>query len=85
VINCRDCQRALNPFLDRELTDDDIAHVRQHLDDCRGCFHLYQFQESVRRLVRVRCQEQSAPDSLRTKIALRLAIEQQRLEQKRRP
>ena len=83
MINCRDCQRALNPFLDRELTDDDIAHVRQHLDECRGCFHLHQFQESVRRLVRVRCQELSAPDSLRLKIEMRLAMERKRLEEKR--
>jgi mycothiol system anti-sigma-R factor len=85
VINCRDCLLALNPYLDRELDDDDIAHVRQHLDDCRGCLHLYQFQESVRRLVRVRCQEQGAPVSLRAKITESLAIERVRLQQRRPP
>ena len=69
--------------IDRELDDDDIAHVRSHLDDCRGCLHLYQFQESVRRLVRVRCQEQSAPNSLRAKIAISLAMERMRQEQQR--
>jgi hypothetical protein len=41
---------------------------------------MYQFEESVRRLVRVRCQEQGAPESLRAKITLKLAMERLRLE-----
>ena len=85
MISCRDCMQALNPYIDRELDDDDIAHVRQHLDDCRGCLHLYRFQESVRRLVRVRCQEQSAPESLRARITMSWAMERERKEQRRRP
>ena len=83
MINCQNCLQALNPYIDRELSDDDIDHVRTHLDECRSCVHLYQFQESVRRLVRVRCQELSAPDSLRAKIALCLAMERKRQEQRR--
>jgi mycothiol system anti-sigma-R factor len=83
VIECQDCLRALNPYIDRELSDDDIVHVRGHLEACGGCLHVYKFQESIRRLVRVRCLEQSAPDSLRMRIASRLAAERNR-EQKRR-
>jgi anti-sigma factor (TIGR02949 family) len=85
VITCQTCAQALNPFIDRELSDDDIAQVRQHLDDCPGCLHMYQFEESVRRLVRVRCQQQAAPASLRARIAACLALEAARLEQRRRP
>jgi mycothiol system anti-sigma-R factor len=81
VINCRDCLTVLNSFIDRELSDEDIVTVRQHLDECRGCLHLYQFQESVRRLVRVRCLEQSAPESLRARITASLAVERMRQEQ----
>lgn len=83
MINCQDCVRALNPYLDRELSDEDIQQVRQHLDACRGCMHVYQFQESLRRLVRVRCHEEVAPESLRTRITVSLAIERTRLEQRR--
>jgi mycothiol system anti-sigma-R factor len=83
VINCSDCVQALNSFIDRELTDEDIVQVRRHLDDCGGCLHLYQFEDSLRRLVRVRCQEQGAPESLRTRITLTLAMERTRLEQRR--
>lgn len=84
MINCGDCARALNSYLDRELSDEDIVQVRHHLDACGGCLYLYQFEESLRRLVRVRCQEQGAPESLRTRITVTLAIERQRLEQSRR-
>ena len=86
MINCGDCARALNSYLDRELSDDDIVHVREHLELCGGCLHMYQFEESVRRLVRVRCQEQGAPESLRTRITMSLAVERLRQEQRvRRP
>jgi mycothiol system anti-sigma-R factor len=82
VINCRDCASALNPYLDRELSDEDVVQVRGHLEACGGCLHLFQFEESLRRLVRVRCQEQGAPESLRQRITLSLAIERTRLQQR---
>jgi mycothiol system anti-sigma-R factor len=83
MINCRNCVQALNPYLDRELSDDDIVEVRQHLEACGGCLHLYSFQESLRRLVRGRCLEQSAPESLRTRITVTFEIERLRFEQRR--
>jgi len=86
-VNCRDCVTALNSFIDRELSDEDVVQVRAHLEDCGGCLHLYEFEESLRRLVRVRCQEQGAPESLRERITLKLAFERTRLQQRqqRRP
>jgi anti-sigma factor (TIGR02949 family) len=82
VINCGDCVRALNPYLDRELSDDEVAEVRIHLEACAGCLDQFQFEESLRRLVRVRCREQAAPESLRTRITVSWALERQRLEQR---
>jgi mycothiol system anti-sigma-R factor len=82
VINCRDCARALNPYLDRELSEDDVVQVREHLTACSGCLHLYQFEESLRRLVRVRCQEQGAPDSLRQRITLSFEVERTRFNER---
>ena len=82
MINCRDCVEALNPYIDRELSDEDIIQVRLHLEACGGCLHVYQFHESLRRLVRVRCQEQVAPESLRARIAMSLAIERTRQQQR---
>jgi mycothiol system anti-sigma-R factor len=82
-INCRDCIQVLNTYIDRELSDEDVVQVREHLVACGGCLHLYQFEESVRRLVRVRCQEQSAPERLRERVTMSLAIERQRQERRR--
>lgn len=84
MITCTSCLEALHPYIDRELSDDDIVQVHEHLDACRGCLHLFQFEASVRRLVRVRCQEQQAPESLRAKIAECLAAERLR-QATRRP
>jgi mycothiol system anti-sigma-R factor len=83
MTNCRDCVQALNSYIDRELSDDDIVTVREHLVECGGCLHLYQFEESVRRLVRVRCQEQNAPETFRARITVTLAMERLRLERRR--
>jgi len=82
-MNCRDCARALYPYLDRELSEQDIAEVKEHLLECGGCLDLYQFEDSVRRLVRVRCQEQSAPESLRERITLSFSVERTRLERRK--
>jgi mycothiol system anti-sigma-R factor len=75
VITCKNCKQALHPYIDRQLSDEDILHVREHLDACPGCLHMFEFEASVRRLVRVRCREQLAPDSLRARIAACLAAE----------
>jgi hypothetical protein len=40
--------------------------------------HLYQFEESLRRLVRVRCREQGAPETLRARITMTFAVERER-------
>jgi mycothiol system anti-sigma-R factor len=73
----------LNPFIDRELDEDDIAQVRQHLAECGGCLYAYQFEESVRRLIKKRCRELSAPDGLRARLVIRLEMERLRLESRR--
>jgi mycothiol system anti-sigma-R factor len=80
MITCKDCVQALYPYVDRELSEDDIVQVRYHLEACPGCLHLYRFEESLRRLVRVRCREQQAPAALRERVLARLAEERLRRE-----
>jgi mycothiol system anti-sigma-R factor len=83
VITCQNCKQALHPYIDRELSDDDIVQVQQHLESCRGCLHLYEFESSLRRLVRVRCLEQTAPDGLRARITACLTGETTRTTKRR--
>jgi mycothiol system anti-sigma-R factor len=83
MITCTNCREALYPYIDRELSDDDIEQVKAHLDACPGCLHLYQFEASLRRLVQVRCQEQHAPDGLRLRVIACLKREQIRVERRK--
>ncbi len=82
MITCRNCLEALNPYLDRELSDEDVVQVHAHLESCHGCQHLFRFEESLRRVVRVRCLETRAPESLRDRIIQRLSAESQRAEKR---
>ena len=79
MITCKNCLQALYPYIDRELSDEDVEQVQEHLDECRGCLHLYRFHASLRRLVRVRCLEQRAPEELRQRVLLRLTQTRNRL------
>lgn len=78
MITCKDCLRALHPYLDRELDDADLVFVQAHLHSCPPCLHLFDFEASIRRLVQVRCLEQRAPDGLAEKVLGRLAFEAMR-------
>ncbi len=42
----------LQPFLDRELSEDEYAIAEAHLDECGYCRKRYKFEETLRRYVR---------------------------------
>lgn len=82
MITCKACLRAINHYLDRELEEQDVLHVRDHLDACPPCLDLFQFEAGWRGLVRGRCREQVAPDTLKERILARLHEERQRAERR---
>ena len=49
---CDWCEEVLQPYLDRELTDDEMREAEKHLDGCLYCRKRYRFEESLRRYVR---------------------------------
>lgn len=59
-------------YLDGEMGDADCAKIRQHLDECGPCLREYGLEESVKRLVAKHCGCDPAPDSLRTKVLVRI-------------
>jgi mycothiol system anti-sigma-R factor len=67
-MNCRDCLRNLDTYVDRELTDTELEEVRQHLADCPPCEDLYELRAGIKRLVKVCCDEGVAPEHLRSKL-----------------
>jgi anti-sigma factor (TIGR02949 family) len=42
----------LQPYLDRVLTDDELAEAEEHLDRCAYCRKRYRFEQELHMLVR---------------------------------
>jgi anti-sigma factor RsiW len=59
---CAACEEALQPFLDRQLSESERAEAQRHLDACRYCAQRYRFEESLREFVRVAAIEPLAPE-----------------------
>ena len=49
---CEDAFRRLDDYLDRELTDREIAKIEEHLRYCAVCASEYRFEASVLNCVR---------------------------------
>ena len=67
-MKCRDCLENLDPYVDRELTDAEMAEVKRHLADCPPCEDNYQLKASLHRLVKVCCDQGVAPEQLRSRL-----------------
>ena len=65
---CSKCEELLQPFLDRELDEDERALAEEHLNLCGYCRKRYRFEESLRRFVRQALVEEMPPE-LKTRLA----------------
>jgi anti-sigma factor (TIGR02949 family) len=65
---CAKCEEVLQPFLDRELSDAEVAQAESHLDECTYCRKRYRFEEQLRMYVRQAWAEDMPPD-LKAKLA----------------
>jgi mycothiol system anti-sigma-R factor len=65
---CEKCEEWMQPYLDRELSDDERAEAEVHLDNCSYCRKRYRFEESLRIFVRQVCSEEM-PSELKQKLA----------------
>ncbi len=70
-MECLDCVQTtarLHLYLDRELTNDEVVIVQQHLISCEHCEGRFHFDMYLKRLIHERCTLIKAPDHLREKI-----------------
>jgi anti-sigma factor (TIGR02949 family) len=74
--DCGDCEKRLQPYVDRELTSAELVEVEEHLAGCSYCRRCYQLEVTFRRVVkRVLVAEPMSPElkaklaSLRTPLA----------------
>ena len=66
---CDWCEEVLQPYLDRELTDEEMREAQRHLDGCAYCRKRYKFEEKLRQFVRQAVQQEPMPVELKTKLA----------------
>ena len=54
---CTDCEKMMQPYIDRVLSDEQIAEAKEHLAACPPCEKRFQFEEKLRVFVRVAVEE----------------------------
>jgi predicted anti-sigma-YlaC factor YlaD len=65
---CEKCEELLQPFLDRDLNEEERALAEEHLNLCAYCRKRYVFEEELRRFVRQAVSEEMTPE-LKTKLS----------------
>jgi anti-sigma factor (TIGR02949 family) len=65
---CVRCEEMLQPYLDRDLTEQERAEAESHLDECAYCRKRYRFEAELRRFVRQAAVEEMPP-ALKAKLA----------------
>ncbi|HLZ59577.1 MAG TPA: zf-HC2 domain-containing protein [Ktedonosporobacter sp.] len=64
-LNCVETTARLHLYIDRELNDEEIEIVQQHLSDCPHCECRFHFDSCIKRLIHERCTIAHAPTQLR--------------------
>ena len=53
--DCNETLRELETFLDGELSDDAVAHIRGHLVDCPDCLEAFDFHAELKLVIASKC------------------------------
>ena len=72
-IDCDDVLKDLYLYLDDESDDTLRNRIRQHLDACAPCLKQYGLEQDVRSLIARCCGGDRAPESLHTRIRVRIS------------
>ena len=74
MCDCDDCEKLLQPYLDRVLDDAERAEAEAHLDECSYCRRRYRFEQELRMFVRRAAGEPVPPELKERLAALRIAL-----------
>jgi anti-sigma factor (TIGR02949 family) len=66
--NCGDCERLLQPYVDRELSQEERVEIEVHLASCAHCARCYRLEAGFRGQLRKLGSEQM-PAGLKAKLA----------------
>lgn len=65
---CEEVFRRLGDFVDRELSEEEIARVEEHLEACAQCAHEYAFEMSFVSEIKGALRRIVVPGTLRSKV-----------------
>jgi anti-sigma factor (TIGR02949 family) len=74
MCDCDDCEKFLQPYLDRELSEAERLEAEEHLDQCSYCRTRYRFEAELRMFVRRAATEPMPPELKARLAALRVAL-----------
>jgi mycothiol system anti-sigma-R factor len=72
MIDCRVALARLYEYLDSELAPEQVEAVKQHLEACRPCFQLFEFERLLAEYMRKAAAGPAAGEPLKARIAERL-------------
>ncbi len=62
--DCNETLSELETFLDGELSEETVAHIRGHLDDCPECFEAFDFHAELKLVIASKCKDDMPPGLL---------------------
>jgi mycothiol system anti-sigma-R factor len=65
---CGEALDHLFAYIDRELPDDELRHIAEHLSECPPCEAERRIQERIKSII-AECPHENAPDDLRQRVA----------------
>ena len=74
MCDCAECEELLQPYLDRVLSEDEVAEAEEHLDQCSYCRRRYAFESKLRMYVRQVSVEPMTPELKARLAALRVEL-----------
>jgi len=74
-IDCEQALAHLHDYLKRELTEDLVVEMRDHLERCQHCFSCARFEESFFLMLETRARRETCPGELRARILAALRAE----------
>jgi anti-sigma factor (TIGR02949 family) len=77
-LTCIEVFNRLDDFLDRNLSDEEVALVARHLDECLMCANEYRFEATVLEGLKARLRRIEMPAHIMSSIMLRIQAESNR-------
>ena len=68
-MTCKEAIEQLNEFLDKELDGANYSKIRQHIDMCHKCCEKFEFEQSIKKVIREKTQIHKTPQHVLQSIA----------------